>query len=80
MGEIPQDKCKKIATNSDSPVKKLRKSEGWSQEQINQALEERIWIQATTDNLNSMLGISPLFRGVIHDVHIVPFMSYDLMT
>ena len=35
---------------------------GWSQEEINQALEENIRIQALKDNPNTMLGLSPLFR------------------
>lgn len=61
LKEPPRDKRKKIATELDSPMKTLKKSEGWSQEEIGQALEEIIRIQALKDNLNSMLGISPLF-------------------
>ncbi|CAH1437890.1 unnamed protein product [Lactuca virosa] len=38
----PQEKGKQIATDSNSPVKMFKKSEGWSQEQIDQALEESI--------------------------------------
>lgn len=57
----------------------FRKSEGWSQAQIDQELEESIQIQALKDNLNPMLGISPVFREVIiHDQYIMPFMYIDL--
>lgn len=62
-------------------MKAFGKSEGYSLEYIKQALEEIIWIQMLKDNPNLMLGISPLFReGVIHNIHFVPFMNYDLPT
>ena len=52
---------------------------GWSKEEINQALEEGIWIQNLKDNPNMMLGLSPLCcEGIIHDLDIVPIMYYDL--
>ena len=62
-------------------MKSFKKCEAWSKEQLRQALEESIHIQALKDNPNPMLGISPLFReGILHDIHIVPFMYFDLPT
>ena len=44
-------------------------------------MEESIQIQALKDNPNLVLGISLLFQeGIIHDLHIVPFMYFDLAT
>lgn len=61
LNEPPQDKGKKISTEPDSPMRKFRMYEGWSQEQIDQALEESIRIQALKYNSNMMMGISSLF-------------------
>lgn len=67
----PRDKGKKIVTESDIPVKTSKKSNGWSQEQIDKHLEESIRIQSLKDNLNLMLGISVLFQeGVIYDISV----------
>lgn len=61
LNKSPQDKGKKVATEPDRPVRTFKKSEGWSQERINEALEESIRIQALKNNLNLILGVSPLF-------------------
>ncbi|CAI9296954.1 unnamed protein product [Lactuca saligna] len=75
--EQSADKGKRIATDSDNPVKSSEKPKGWLKEQLQQALED-IQIQALKDNPNSMLRISPLFREwILLDIHFVPFMYFD---
>lgn len=77
-----QDKAKKLILESyqaheSGPPPKLKS--GWSQDELNQALEESIQIQALKYNPNPMLGISPLYRQrIIHDLDIVLFMYYDI--
>lgn len=81
LNESSQDKGMKIASKPINLESTFRKSEGWSQDQINQVLEKRIRIQALKDNSNPLLGISPLFRErIIHDLEIVPFIYIDLPT
>ena len=76
-----QYKDKKPISEFTSSNPFTKKSKGWSQAQITQALEERILIQALKDNPNMMLGLSPLCRDrIIHDLDIVPFMYYNLPT
>ena len=82
LSALKKDKGKKpikerYRAHYSRPLPKLKS--GWSQEEINQALEESIQIQALKDNPNPMLGISPhCCKGITHDLDIVPFMYYDM--
>lgn len=59
----------------------LKQKYGWSQEEINKALEDNIWIQALMDNPDPMRGISPLYHeGILRKHEIIPFMYYDVPT
>lgn len=74
-----QDKGKKRISEFYRCEPPSKQQEGWSLAQIDQALEERIRIQALKDNPSPMLGLSILCcKGIIHDLEIVPFMYYDL--
>ena len=51
----------------------LKQKQGWSQEEINKALEDNIRIQDLMENPDPMCGISPLCReGILCDHEIVP--------
>ena len=84
ISALNKDKGKKPIIESyqahySGPLRKPKS--GWSQDELNQALEESFQIQALKDNPNPMLGLSPLrCEGIIHDLDIVPFMYYDIPT
>lgn len=42
-------------------MKLLKKFEGWSQDQISEAIEKSLRIQDLKDSLNPMIGISPYY-------------------
>lgn len=73
------DKGKKPISEFPCSKTRMKERTGWSKEEINQALEESIRIQAFKENSNMMLGLSPLCHdGIIHDLDIVLFMYSGL--
>ncbi|CAI9271020.1 unnamed protein product [Lactuca saligna] len=57
-----KDKGKKIATKENNPLKCSKTSEGWCKEQMQESLEESIWIQELNHNTNRTLGICPFSK------------------
>ena len=55
-------RAKLIATKENNPLKCSKTSEGWCKEQMQESLEESIWIQELNDNTNPTLGISPFSK------------------
>lgn len=74
-----KDKGKKPISKFHNSKPPTKEKAGWSQAEIDQALEESIRIQPLKDKPNMMLMLSPLFHeGIIHELDMIPFMYYDL--
>ena len=82
INALQTDKGKKPMTagqqafHSGTP---LKQKHGWSQDEINQALEDSIWIQALKHNPDLMRGISPIcHEGFLKAQEIVSCLYYNL--
>ncbi|CAI9299784.1 unnamed protein product [Lactuca saligna] len=80
-GDPIKDKSKGISFGLIIPIKSSRKFEDWPQDEINQAIEEIIRIHALKGPPNPLYIVSPYnLEGIIHEHHMVLFISYDLLT
>lgn len=62
LSQEAKDKGKSVVLEPNIAMKLSKKFEGRSKEELQQALDENICIQAIKDNPNPMMGISSLFR------------------
>lgn len=71
-----KDKGNGVTFSMIIPMKLSKKSKGWSQDQINEALES-LQIQHLKDSPNPLYGISPYYdEGRLYEHHKVPFVSH----